>query len=112
MRTREAQLGESLGGIVLLRISLKLRTNQLFDFLHQQPPTFAERHFTVCSLGTDSSAYIYYIKNNKRNQKKYLRLAQEQNRRTNESSPQKAGTTSLLWTKNEPTPAFAITQHN
>lgn len=58
---REAELAEGLSRIVLVRVGLKLRPDQGFDFLHHITTTFAERHFTTASLGADSSVYIYNI---------------------------------------------------
>jgi hypothetical protein len=56
----EAEFFESFSGVVLIGVGLELGTHEGLDFLGGGRSTLAERHLTTCSLGADSSGYIYY----------------------------------------------------
>lgn len=68
LRSRKSHFDEGFSGVIFVRIGFEFGPNESFDFLSEYEFTLADRHLTVCSLGADSSVYIYYITNNKRNQ--------------------------------------------
>lgn len=59
--SRKTELAECLCGVILVGVSLKLRTDQSLHFLHVPVVTLADRHLTSTSFGADSSVYINNI---------------------------------------------------